>query len=268
MREFDFGSDADVVFVIPDSEVSRLQAWTNVASRFIDIVSSYTVDGQMFTIDARLRPLGRDGNLVQSEGQFLAYFADRAESWEVITYMKARHVTGDPGRGREFLAELQAVIWKRYSHLEGFASLLLRMRRRLQEEQGDRKPLRSGAGGYYDIDFLLLYWRLRHASSFYESLNTPERVEIIGQTDPPFEPELATLLDGARVLRALDHGTRVFAGSSAHALPPTAWQRELLGELVARWLPSPLAGESLEDIATITRRAVREVFSRGFAGVG
>ncbi len=267
MREFDFGSDADVVFVIPDSQAHNLQTWTHVANRFIDIVSSYTVDGQMFPIDARLRPLGRDGNLVQTEGQFLAYFADRAESWEVITYMKARHVAGDGARGREFLADLQGAIWRRFSHLDGFASLLLKMRGRLEAEQGTVKPLRSGPGGYYDIDFLLLYWRLRHAGSFYESLNTPERVEIIRQTDPAFDDRLDTLLDGARVLRAIDHGTRVFAGSSAHALPPTAWHRELLGELVARWLPGSVAGRPLEEVVAATRRDVRRVFGQGFAGV-
>ncbi len=267
MREFDFGSDADVVFVIPDSEAANLQIWTHVANRFTDIVSSYTVDGQMITIDARLRPLGRDGNLVQTDGQFLAYFADRAASWEAITYMKARHIAGDAATGREFLSRLQDVIWRRFSQLEGFAPMLLRMRGRLEKEQGASKPLRSAAGGYYDIDFLLLYWRLRHAEAFYESLNTPERVEIIRQTDPPFGRDLDTLLEGARVMRAIDHGTRVFAGSSAHDLPPTAWQRELLGELVGRWLPAHLADKPLEDVVALTRSAVRDVFGRGFADV-
>lgn len=268
MSEFDFGSDADVAFVIPDSEAPRIRLWTQVANRIIDIISSYTADGQMFTIDARLRPLGRDGDLVQTEGQFLSYFSEKAESWEAITYMKSRNVAGDAKVGREFLAKLQDVLWQRFSREEEFAELLLRMRMRLEAEQGAAKPLKSGAGGYYDIDFILLYWRLRHAESFYELLNTPQRIEIIRKTDPAFGPELDTLLRATRVLRSLDHGVRVSSGSSAHDLPPTEWQRELLGELVSRWLPDDISGDSLAEIVAATRKQVREVFGKAFQGFG
>ena len=268
MCEFDFGSDADVAFVIPDSEASRIRLWTQVANRIIDIISSYTADGQMFTIDARLRPLGRDGDLVQTEGQFLSYFSEKAESWEAITYMKSRNVAGDAKAGRNFLAKLQDVLWQRFSREEEFAELLLRMRLRLEAEQGEAKPLKSGAGGYYDIDFILLYWRLRHAESFYELLNTPQRIEIIRETDPAFGPDLDTLLHATRVLRSLDHGVRVSSGSSAHDLPPTEWQRELLGELVSRWLPDDISGDSLTEIVGDTRKRVRQVFGKAFQGFG
>ena len=268
MREFDFGSDADIAFVIPDSEAPRIRLWTLIANRIIDIISSYTADGQMFTIDARLRPLGRDGDLVQTEAQFLAYFSGKAESWEAITYMKARNVAGDAGAGRQFLAKLQDVLWQRFSREDDFAELLLEMRMRLEAEQGAAKPLKSGAGGYYDIDFILLYWRLRHAESFYESLNTPQRIEIIRETDPAYGPELDTLLRATQVLRSLDHGVRVSSGTSAHDLPPTEWQRELLGELVWRWLPDDVAGGPLAEIVDVTRQQVRAVFDKAFKGIG
>ena len=268
MREFDFGSDADVAFVIPNSEAPRIQLWTLVANRIIDIVSSYTADGQMFTIDARLRPLGRNGDLVQTEAQFLAYFSGTAESWEAITYMKARNIAGDAEAGREFLAKLQDVLWQRFSHEDEFAALLLRMRMRLEAEQGAAKPLKSGPGGYYDIDFILLYWRLRHAEAFYESLNTPQRIEIIRKTDPAFGPDLDKLLRATQVLRSLDHGVRVSTGTSAHDLPPTEWQRQLLGALVSRWLPNEVRQGSLTEIVDATRTQVREVFGKAFEGVG
>ncbi len=267
MREFDFGSDADVAFVIPDGEAPRAELWTQVANRIIDIISSYTADGQIFTIDARLRPLGRDGPLVQTEGQFLTYFSSRAESWEAITYMKARHVAGNAEAGREFLARLQAVLWQHFSRQEEIAALLAQMRKRLESEQGTAKPLKSGAGGYYDIDFVLLYRRLRRAESFYESLNTPQRIEIIRETDPAFGPQLDVLLEATTVLRSLDHGVRVSAGSSAHDLPPTEWQRELLAELVSRWLPESLVGRPLTEVVSSIRTSVRAIFREAFESV-
>lgn len=264
MREFDLGSDADIVFVIPDGESKRLAPWTQVANRVIDIVISYTADGQMFSVDPRLRPLGRDGELVQTERQFLNYFADRAESWEALTYMKARTVAGDPESGKQFLVRLQHVLWKQFAHREELRALLARMRSRLETEQGEAKPLKSGRGGYYDIDFLLLYWRLMRAESFYKSLNTPQRIEIIRETDPTHTDDLDVLLKATTVFRALDHGVRLSKGTSSHDLPPTEWQRELLAGLVSRWLPKDIRDVPLAELLAASRDSVRSVFNSAF----
>jgi len=40
----------------------------------VQILSAYTGEGVMFAIDTRLRPNGREGDLVQSEGAYKAYF--------------------------------------------------------------------------------------------------------------------------------------------------------------------------------------------------
>ncbi len=264
MREFDLGSDADLVFVIPDSEAERRQMWMQVAKRVTGIISSYTADGQMFTVDPRLRPRGRDGELVQTEGQYLRYFKDGAESWEALTYMKARSIAGNADRGKEFLAKLQEVLWQRFAPRKDLASLLVRMRDRLEVEQGESRPLRSGPGGYYDIDFILLYWRLLHAGSFYESLNTPERIEIIRETEPANVQDLDTLLTATTVLRSLDHAVRVNKGVSSSALPPTEWRRRLLQELISRWIPDELAEQPLQGLIETTMGSVRDVFRRAF----
>lgn len=264
MREFDLGSDADIVFVIPDGESKRLALWTQVANRVIDIVISYTADGQMFSVDPRLRPLGRDGELVQTERQFLNYFGDRAESWEALTYMKARTVAGDPESGKQFLVRLQQVLWQQFAQREELRALLLRMRSRLETEQGEAKPLKSGHGGYYDIDFILLYWRLIRAESFYKSLNTPQRIEIIRETDPSRTDDLGVLLKATTVFRALDHGVRLSKGTSSHDLPPTEWQRELLAGLVSRWLPEDVRDVPLAELLAASRDSVRSVFNSAF----
>jgi glutamate-ammonia-ligase adenylyltransferase len=70
MREFDLASDADLVFVLPDADAGERVFWTRVAERMIDLVSAYTGDGVMFAADARLRPNGREGALVQTEGAY------------------------------------------------------------------------------------------------------------------------------------------------------------------------------------------------------
>ena len=76
---------------------AEIEFWTRVAERMIDLMTAYTGDGVMFAVDTRLRPNGRDGPLVQTEGAYKDYFARIAEAWEGITYMKSRAVAGDRG---------------------------------------------------------------------------------------------------------------------------------------------------------------------------
>jgi [glutamine synthetase] adenylyltransferase / [glutamine synthetase]-adenylyl-L-tyrosine phosphorylase len=133
----------------------------------------------VFTIDTRLRPNGREGALVQTESAYKEYFANHAEAWEGITYMKARAVAGNIERATAFLGELQQIDWRRTGRAAGRATELAQMRARLEREQGARNPLKAAPGGYYDIDFALMYLRLKSAGFFFKVLNTPARIDII-----------------------------------------------------------------------------------------
>src|SRR5205807_9255852 len=115
---------------------------------------------------------GREGDLVLSESAYKTYFAEKAEAWEGIAYMKSRPVAGNAERATAFLHELQQVDWRRYGQSMRSREELAHMRARLEKEQGPRNPLKAGAGGYYDIDFALMYLRLRGAGIFYKVLNT------------------------------------------------------------------------------------------------
>jgi glutamate-ammonia-ligase adenylyltransferase len=75
LREFDLGSDADLVFILPDRDANELVFWTHVAERFIEILTAYTGDGTLFAADTRLRPNGREGPLVQTETALREYLS-------------------------------------------------------------------------------------------------------------------------------------------------------------------------------------------------
>ena len=51
---------------------------------------------------------------MQTEGAYKAYFAEKAEAWEGIAYMKSRALAGNLERATVFLRELQEVDWRRY----------------------------------------------------------------------------------------------------------------------------------------------------------
>jgi glutamate-ammonia-ligase adenylyltransferase len=264
MREFDLASDADLNFVLPDSDAAESVFWTGVAERLINVVSAYTGDGVVFNIDTRLRPNGRSGALVQTESTYKDYFDRHAEAWEGISYMKARAVAGNTERGTAFLQDIQKVDWQRYG-LSGRSRMeLARMRHRIDREQGARNPLKAGPGGYYDIDFALMYLRLQAAGEFYKVLNTPERIEVItgmGQLDPA---DAVFLKNAATFYRAIDHGMRIATGHPEGQLPTNPMENAILTELVSRWVSPEFLNGTLERVLARVRRETRGFFHRVF----
>jgi len=215
-------------------------------------------------VDTRLRPNGREGMLVQSEQAFKDYFAQRAEAWEGITYMKSRAVAGNLKWGTEFLSELQRLDWRRWGQSGRSKRKLWDMRMRLENEQGAANPLKAGRGGYYDIDFALMYLRLKAAGFFFPVLNTPERIDVVEKMGHLDREDAAFLLDAATFYRALDHGLRVFSGHAEGNLPKSRMQLEALQQLVSRWTPEHLHDQPLDvELAQIQART-RELFERLF----
>ncbi len=264
MREFDLASDADLVFVLADEDAAELPFWTRVAERMIELITAYTGYGVIFAVDTRLRPNGRAGPLIQLESGYRDYFSNSAEAWEGITYMKSRAVAGDTDRATAFLQSLQEVDWRRYGRGGRSRQALLEMRARLEREQGPGNPLKAGRGGYYDIDFALMYLRLKGAGIFYKFLNTPARIDVIEKMGHLEAADADFLRDAATFYRAVDHGLRVSTGHTEGDLPASPSQLENLTELIGRWTPAHLHDQPLDIELAQIQAQTREYFNRLF----
>ena len=264
MREFDLASDADLIFVIPDDAQAEHLFWTRVANRMVDILSAYTGAGILFAVDTRLRPNGGAGPLVQTESSYRTYFAKQAEAWEGLAYMKSRAVAGDIDRATAFLNELQDLDWRRYGQSGRSKKDLRQMRVRLEREQGGNSPLKAGAGGFYDVDFALLYLRLKSAGMFFKVLNTPERIDIIERMGHLERADAEFLRDAGTFYRAIDHGLRVHFGHTEGDLPNAESHLAVLTNLVQRWTPDHLNHQPLKTQLSQIRTRTREIFDRLF----
>ncbi len=264
MLEFDVASDADLIFILPDRDSEELFFWTRVAERLIQQITAYTGEGVIFSVDTRLRPNGREGMLVQTEQSFRDYFAHRAAAWEGIAFMKSRSVAGNTNHGTEFLNQLQDIDWRRYGQTARSRRMLWDMRMRLEKEQGASNPLKAGRGGYYDIDFCLMYLRLKAAGMFFKELNTPARIDVIERMGHLERADADFLRDAATFYRAVDHALRVYSGNSGGRLPRTQYKLEAVHRIVSRWTPQHLHDQPLDiELAQIQART-RESFERIF----
>ena len=267
MREFDLGSDADLVYILPDAAREDSGWWNQAVARMVEIISSYTREGKIFSVDARLRPGGRDGELIQTETSFRDYFAGPAEAWEALAYLKARTVAGDPEAAKPILQEIQQIGWRRYGLSGDSPEMLDGMRRKLERELGAANPLKAGPGGYYDIDFLLLYLRLRGSMIFYDYLSTPARIDLV-RDNGQISAEQAEFLHHAAVFyRGLDHAIRTVFGEASPTIPAAPADQANLASLMIRWGALRPTAQPLGALVDETRRRTRALYAEFFGRV-
>jgi glutamate-ammonia-ligase adenylyltransferase len=265
MREFDLASDADLLFVLRDEDHAEQLFWTRVANRMIDLLTAYSGTGSMFAVDTRLRPNGNAGALVQLESSYKDYCEKNAEAWEGIAYLKSRGIAGDLDRATRFLNELQQVDWRRYGQSGRSKKDLRQMRGRLEKEQGTANPLKAGPGAFYDVDFVLLYLRLKGAGIFFKVLNTPARIDITEAMGHLERADAEFLRDAATFYRAVDHAQRLYSGHAQGNLPESGTQLEVIADLTHRWTPDHLNHLPLATQLVQIRNRTRELFDRIFA---
>jgi glutamate-ammonia-ligase adenylyltransferase len=99
--EIDYGSDLDVVFVA-DSKVKNLSELQRVAAEVMELLSRRTEQGIVFHVDARLRPDGEKGLLVNTLDAYGNYYRRRAQLWEIQALTRTRPVAGDLALGEKF----------------------------------------------------------------------------------------------------------------------------------------------------------------------
>jgi glutamate-ammonia-ligase adenylyltransferase len=229
-REFDVLSDADVLFVC-DERCDKAEA-LRVAERMMEALTAYTRDGTVFPVDARLRPHGREGELIVTPAQLTAYFQDEAKPWEALTYLKLRHVAGDPEIGRRALQAVQqgtAALATR----PGFDTELRDVRTRLERSEAPAN-FKIGPGGIYDIDYLAGALQVRH--ELWRAGNLRDRLYLLRDHNL-LDAELARkLAESAFFLRTLEHLVRLVTGRARKWLPVAEHPRRAVQKLLWRVL--------------------------------
>jgi [glutamine synthetase] adenylyltransferase / [glutamine synthetase]-adenylyl-L-tyrosine phosphorylase len=124
--------------------------------------------------------------------------------------------------------------------------------------------LKAGAGGYYDIDFALMYLRLKGAGIFYKVLNTPERIDVIEKMGHIEREDAAFLREAATFYRAIDHGQRILTGHAEGSLPASQAQLDSLTNLVKRWTQEILRDRRIDVALHEIRQRTRQFFERTF----
>ncbi len=261
--EIDYGSDLDIVFVC-DSKTKNLSKLSRLAVEVMDLISTRTEQGLVFHMDARLRPDGEKGLLVNTLLAYHDYYRHRAQLWEIQTLTRTRPIAGDVKVGEEFqkLAAVLTNFAKPSLPLAGYAadwkSRIHHMRMRIEHERTPRGKndlaIKTGSGGLMDAEFIAQALCMEHGWQEANTLRALERARKAGVL-----PGADVLVENYRRLRRVEGILRRWSYEGESVLPdePAPYFRvsvrcgfasvEAFREAIAQW-----------------RKSVREVYQTVF----
>jgi glutamate-ammonia-ligase adenylyltransferase len=261
--EIDYGSDLDLLFVT-DNKTTNLPRLSALAREVMELLSLRTEQGLVFHTDARLRPDGEKGLLVNTLAAYESYYRRRAQLWELQTLTRARAVAGNTELGRQF-QELAAVLTNFKHPTKPLAAFqpdwkqeIDRMRRRIEKERTPAGKadlaIKTGAGGLMDAEFVAQVLCLEHG---WQEANTMRALERARKANAL--PQAEKLIDNYRRLRRVEGILRRWSYEGETVLPddPAPYYRVS----VRCGFESP---EAFRLALMDWRRAIRNVYKRIF----
>ena len=259
-REFDWHSDADLLFVRDE----RLESTTAIraAEQLVQVLAAYTRFGNIFSVDARLRPFGAEGALVTTPSALEGYFSSDAQVWEALTYTKLRWVGGSEGVAERTLQTVRRAS-RRLADAPELLKSVREMRTRLERSEPGPENLKTSPGAFYDVDFVLSTLQLKN--DLHSEGQTRQQVRDLLTAGALREPDAIVLEQAAELYRAADHAIRLVTGRSRKTLTENESVRRAISELCERIL-----GRRLEEGLTAELQEsfvrVREVYQAVLGG--
>jgi glutamate-ammonia-ligase adenylyltransferase len=272
-----YGSDADVLFVYDSldgsdgEEDARLhtQAAHDVANELRRLLALPAPDPPL-TVDADLRPEGKQGPLVRSLASYAEYYRRWSLTWETQALLRARPVAGDADLGADFIGLADSV---RYPEGGIDAAAVKEIRRLKSRMEAERLPrgtdptlhTKLGRGGLSDVEWTVQLLQLRHAGE-HEDLRTTSTVAALaaararGLLDPA---DADVLVDAWRIATRVRNAVMLGLGRPSDLVPEDP--RSLACTARAMGYPAGASQQLLEDYRRATRRA-RAVYERVFFG--
>ena len=206
-REISYGADLDVLFVGED---------IRAAQNLVVAMAQPSAEGNLPTLDARLRPDGEKGPLVCSLEAYESYYQRRAQLWELHALTRARSVTGPL---RDQLIDMAQRCWREASQRADLFHQIDNMLERIRRERGsghDFLDFKTGAGGIIEAEFLV------HALQMKAEIWNPnwnDALEQLRERGVLPAAQAAEAKRGYEFLRRCESALRRWENKTASTLP-------------------------------------------------
>jgi len=243
-RELNVSSDIDLIFAYPEAgstdggkrPVSNEEFFIKVGQAVINALDQVTAEGFVFRVDMRLRPYGESGALVHNFAALEEYYQDQGRDWERYALIKARPVTGDPGRAAQLMSALRPFVYRRYVDF-GVIESLRGMKQMITAEvrrRGLENDVKLGHGGIREVEFIAQCFQLIRGGRDLglqqrELLNVLDECAVLGCLPVEAVEELRAAY---LFLRDSEHAIQGYADKQTQALPQDTHARQAMATVM------------------------------------
>lgn len=206
-HELSYGADLDVLFIGDD---------IRAAQNLVVNMAQPTSEGNIWVLDARLRPEGEKGPLVCPLEAYRAYYENRAQLWEIHALTRARPVTGT--LGARFIAMAQ-LYWRKAGQRPDLFEQINNMLERIRRDRGsgsDFLDFKTGVGGIIEGEFLVQALQMRE--NIWEP-NWERAVDRLRERGILSDAEAAKLKQAYGLLRRYESARRRYENKAVSTLP-------------------------------------------------
>ena len=259
--ELAYASDLDVLIVHDGTRADDVAAAERIAQELLRFVKGATPAERIYTLDADLRPEGKQGPLARSLESFQAYYDRWAQTWERQALVRARPVAGDERLGQRFMELVDDFVWGSGLTSEQVRDIR-RMKARVERERipaGDDPQfhLKLGRGSLSDVEWTTQLLQLRHHVPAQGTMTALGRLRGEGALS---ENDAAVLGDAYRFCERTRNRWYLVKGGPGDALPSRPQDLDRLARSC-----DTTATQLREEYRRVTRRA-RRVMERLFYG--
>jgi glutamate-ammonia-ligase adenylyltransferase len=228
-RGMDYGSDLDLILVYDDEkpppfdQLTPAEFYAKATEILVTTLSSFTRQGNLYRVDLRLRPDGKNGATCSGKSAFVHYFHHRAAMWEWLAYVKIRGVAGDKKLALETEKEIRDILHRQAqtAEIEEFRNETRRVRERLEQEKSPTRHkkeinIKFGEGGMLDVYFAMRFLQLRdNVPDDTENRSTNFMLKKLHENGSLNQENYKMFDEGYEFLSRLDHALRLTFGRSA-----------------------------------------------------
>jgi glutamate-ammonia-ligase adenylyltransferase len=175
-----------------------------------------TAEGNIWVLDARLRPEGEKGPLVCSLETYQSYYAGRAQPWELQALTRARAVTGPL---QSAFIEMAKHVWRDAGQHVDLRARIDYMLERIRRDRGsgsDSLDFKTGFGGIIEAEFLVQALQMRE--NIWEP-NWERAVDLLREHGCLTESEAGKLRNAYGFLRRCEAVLRRYDNKSVSVFP-------------------------------------------------
>ena len=279
-RELNYASDIDLMFLYAGEGetsgtgrgqkgvISNKEFFTLVAQSVTQMTGRNQGEGAVYRIDLRLRPYGRDGDLVWEMGRAADYYLRKAHGWERQALIRARASAGSERVVSEFLKGVRDVVFQPDALVEAISGVR-HAKEKIDREEARRRGgfnVKLGVGGIREIEFITQALQLAHGGREPWVRSTQSLIVLarLAEKDYLTESERARLSAAYTFLRTIEHRLQMEHGAQTHRLPMDRARLELLARRLGYSNKADPAAAFLADLEMHTS-AVRTVYNRVFS---